>query len=281
MKKLISFLFILFAVSVFANGQTDAEGCEDHPLLTRLENFYIASCEQNFNELQLRMLGNKTETKEGNLFVIYYRYNSDAGVKPKSAMQVIKNYEIAITRNGGKMIYKNSNPLDADIEATYYLSAKDKEYWIKLTSFAGTANEVEAYALNILEIESMNQEVVASEMFEAISRDGFIALYINFDTGKATVKPESIQIIDQIESMMIQNPGLKISIEGHTDNSGNSASNQSLSEQRAKSVMNLLVARGISASRLKSMGWGQTKPVADNTTEEGKSKNRRVEIIKF
>jgi outer membrane protein OmpA-like peptidoglycan-associated protein len=80
--------------------------------------------------------------------------------------------------------------------------------------------------------------------------------------------------------MLNQNPDLKISIEGHTDNVGTPQSNQILSESRAKSVMNALVSKGISAGRLKYKGWGQTKPIADNASEDGKAKNRRVEIVK-
>lgn len=81
--------------------------------------------------------------------------------------------------------------------------------------------------------------------------------------------------------MLKQNPDLKISIEGHTDNVGAVTSNQTLSESRAKSVMTALVSKEIAASRLKSKGWGQTKPIADNNTDEGKAKNRRVEIVKM
>ncbi|MCC6768131.1 MAG: OmpA family protein [Bacteroidia bacterium] len=280
MKKIIIILTFGLTISNFIFAQNDADGCTDHPLLTRLENFYISQCENNYNELQLRTSSSKTETKEGNLFYIYYRYNSDAGVKAKSALQIIKNYEIAITKNGGKMIYKNSNSLDANLEATYYLSTKEKEYWVQLTSFAGTDNAIEAFSLNILEMDAMKQEVDATEMFEEINKSGFVALYINFETGKSAIKTESQPIIDQIYEMLKQNPDLKISIEGHTDNVGTTQSNQTLSDARAKSVMNALISKGIIASRLKSKGWGMTKPVADNSTEEGKAKNRRVEIVK-
>lgn len=280
MRKIVFNLMFVFALLQFANAQEDASGCKDHSLLTRLENFYISECKENYNELQLRTSPSKTENKEGNLFYIYYRYNPDAAAKPKSVLQIIRNYEVAITKNGGKLIYKNSNSLDATLEATYYLSTKEKEYWVQLTSFAGTDNAVEAFTLNILEMEGMKQEVVASEMFETIKKAGFIALYINFETGKSQIKPESKPIIDQIFDMLKQNPDLKVSIDGHTDNVGTAQSNQTLSEARAKSVMNELVSKGIAASRLKYKGWGQTKPIADNTTEEGKAKNRRVEIVK-
>ena len=280
MKKCISILMIALTVSISAFAQNDADGCKDHELLTRLENFYISDCIENFNELKLRTSVSKTETKEGNLFYYYYRYNFDAGVKMKSPLQIVKNYENAVVKNGGRLVCKNTNTLEGDIEATLYLSTKEKEYWIQLTRFAGNGIEVEAFGLNVLEIESMKQEVVASEMFEKISNEGFIALYINFETGKSYIKPESQPVIDQLSAMLKQNPTLKISIEGHTDNVGGDIANQQLSESRAKSVMNALISKDIDVSRLKSKGWGQSKPIADNNTEEGRAKNRRVEISK-
>ncbi len=83
--------------------------------------------------------------------------------------------------------------------------------------------------------------------------------------------------------MLTDNPTVKVSIEGHTqaDNTGSPAANKVLSEQRAKAVMNALIAKGITANRLSSKGWGQEKPIGDNKTEEGRAKNRRVEIVKL
>lgn len=280
MKKPLIGLFIFLSTAFISFAQDDAEGCKDHKLFTRLENFFIGSCSENYNEIEIRITQNKTETKEGNLTQIYYRYNFDSGQKEKSPLQIIKNYENAVVKNGGKLIYKNTDVSIGDIEATYHFNSDNKEYWIKLCRVAGNGSVAEAFELNILEMEKMKQEIEASEMFEAINKDGFIALYINFETGKADIKPESKPIIEQIVAMLKQNPDLKVSIEGHTDNVGSDKSNQILSENRAKSVMNALIADGIDKSRLSSKGWGATKPVGDNSTEDGRYKNRRVEIVK-
>ena len=281
MKNIIKAFSIFIFVTSLTFAQNDAEGCKDHPLFTRISNFYISECSENFNELTLRISSEKTEAKEGNLFTITYYFNADAGEKAKSPFQIIKNYENAVVKNGGKMIYKNTDPLGAELEATFNLSTKDKNYWVKIGSFGGTANEVEHYALYVLEMEPMKQEIQASEMMDALNKDGFIALYINFETGKSEIKPESQEIVNQIAEMLKQNSDLKISIEGHTDNVGTDKSNQTLSENRAKSVMTALVGHGIDKARLSSKGWGSAKPIADNRTEEGKAKNRRVEIVKI
>jgi outer membrane protein OmpA-like peptidoglycan-associated protein len=117
-------------------------------------------------------------------------------------------------------------------------------------------------------------------MLDALNKDGFIALYINFDTGKSDIKPESQPIVAQIAELLKANPDLKVSIEGHTDNVGTPAANKTLSESRAKSVLNAVAALGVPAARMGSVGWGQERPVADNRSEEGRAKNRRVEIVK-
>jgi outer membrane protein OmpA-like peptidoglycan-associated protein len=280
MKKLLLAVFALLSITFISFAQEDAEGCKDHQLFTRLENFYIGSCSENYNEIEIRTGQNKTEMKEGNLTQIYYRFNFDSGQKEKSPLQIIKNYENAVVKNGGKMVYKNTDGSAGDIEAVYHLNSENKEYWVKVGRMAGNGVVAEAFELNILEIEKMKQEIEASEMFEAISKDGFIALYINFETGKSDIKSESKPIVDQIVEMLKQNPELKVSVEGHTDNVGSDKSNKTLSENRAKSVMTALIKGGIEKSRLSSKGWGATKPVEDNSTEDGRYKNRRVEIVK-
>ena len=87
--------------------------------------------------------------------------------------------------------------------------------------------------------------------------------------------------INYVYTMMKDNPELNFSVEGHTDSDGDNSLNQSLSDQRAKAVMNQLISMGIAENRLKYKGWGETKPMSDNNTPEGKANNRRVEFVKF
>ncbi len=281
MKRLIFTFVFLLAITFITKAQTDAEGCKDHPLFTKISNFYISDCSENYNELEFRMNSEKTEPKEGNVTTITYYFNSSTGQKELSPFQIIKNYENAVNNNGGETIYKNHDFQKASIEATFHLVSKDKEYWVKLFNFGGTGNAIEHYTLYILEMEPMKQEVQASEMLKALNKDGFIALYINFETGKSDIKPDSQPIVDQIVKMLKDNADLKISVEGHTDNVGSDKSNQTLSEDRAKAVMTAIIAQGIDKSRLSFKGWGASKPIADNRTEDGRAKNRRVEIVKI
>jgi outer membrane protein OmpA-like peptidoglycan-associated protein len=103
---------------------------------------------------------------------------------------------------------------------------------------------------------------------------------IQFETNKAVIKPESFGLLDEITAAIRDATQIKkLSIEGHTDDVGADKYNQKLSDQRAASVKAYLVEHGIDAGRLASKGWGESKPVGDNATEEGKEKNRRVEFI--
>jgi len=104
---------------------------------------------------------------------------------------------------------------------------------------------------------------------------------INFDTGKSAIRPESMGVLNSIKAILNDNPDLKFEIDGHTDNTGGSAQNLTLSQQRAEAVKAQLVSMGISASRLTTKGFGDTKPMSDNTTPEGKANNRRVEFIRL
>ncbi len=107
-----------------------------------------------------------------------------------------------------------------------------------------------------------------------------MALYINFDTGKWELKPDGVASVREIVALMKADPALKLAVEGHTDNVGTPAANKTLSANRANAVMRAVVAGGIAASRLTAAGFGQERPVADNRSEEGRAKNRRVELVK-
>jgi outer membrane protein OmpA-like peptidoglycan-associated protein len=266
---ILSVIVIPIALACMATAQEpDAENCKDHPLLSRMKNYYIGECEKNFDAVEFIVEDESVKTLEGQKTFIRYYLQENA--QQPSPLQIRRNYLNAVKSLGGTALY------DRDYEATFKLVKSGKEIWVKLQVW----NDGNDYGLTILEIEGMAQEVTADAMYAAITKDGFMALYINFDTGKADIKPESLSIIGQIVALLKAHEDLHLSIEGHTDNVGTPAGNKTLSEQRARSVVNAVVKQGIDAGRLTAVGWGQEKPVADNRTEEGRAKNRRVEIVK-
>ena len=121
----------------------------------------------------------------------------------------------------------------------------------------------------------------AVPLYDRMASDGKIITYgITFDIGKATIKPESMGEINRFVKLMQDNPDLKFEVQGHTDNTGSAATNQTLSEQRAKAIVAKIVELGIPASRLTAVGKGASSPIADNSSDEGRAKNRRVEFVK-
>ncbi len=131
-----------------------------------------------------------------------------------------------------------------------------------------------------LHIKNIRLAKGAVPLYDKLMTDGKIVTHgITFDVGKATIKPQSMGTINEIHSILQKNASLRFSVEGHTDNTGNAASNQALSEARANAVCEKLQQMGIDASRLKARGHGMSKPMDTNNTAEGRAKNRRVEFV--
>jgi OmpA-OmpF porin, OOP family len=264
-------LLLVFGCAAFVRAQdeeTDVEGGKDHPLLSRMKNFYITEYLARYDEHEFTISDEEAKMVEGDRTFIAYRLKE--GSPQVSPLQIRRNYSNALKTLGATLIREN------DAYACWKLVKGDQEIWIDLS----IQNDGWNYDLNFVQIAAMVQEVTANEMLDALNKDGFIALYINFDSGKYELKPEMKGTIDQIIALLKENEDLKVSIEGHTDNVGQPAANKTLSEQRARSVMNAVVEGGVDASRISAVGWGQERPIADNRGEEGRAKNRRVEIVK-
>jgi OOP family OmpA-OmpF porin len=259
---------VLFGFGLAVAQEKDAENCKDHPLLSRMRNYYISDCKTAYDEAEFNIGNDQTKKVEGQKTTIGYARQE--GSPEVSYLQIRRNYGNAIKSLGGEVLF------DEDRYFTGHVVKNGKEAWVSLEMF----NDGRDYTLTILEVEAMAQEVTAGEMLNALNKDGFIALYINFDTGEADIKPESEATIAQIVALLKDNSDLKVSIEGHTDNVGTPASNKTLSRARAMSVMDAVVKGGVAAARLSAAGWGQERPIADNRSEDGRAKNRRVEIVK-
>jgi outer membrane protein OmpA-like peptidoglycan-associated protein len=120
----------------------------------------------------------------------------------------------------------------------------------------------------------------AAELPSALRTAGHVALYLNFDSDSHAIRPDSLPAVDQVVKLMQDEPALKLRVEGHTDATGDAARNRSLSLARAESVVRAISAHQIAAARLSAVGKGPDQPLADNATEQGKARNRRVELVR-
>ena len=261
--KTLTFILTLFIFCSLSLSQ-DIAGSKDHPMFNRLAGYYITDYEQEeFASEEFVDENCNTVKVEGKLTVI--RYECDCETAP---LKVIRNYTNAAKNIGGKSCeYSNTSA---------YINIKkgNMETWVNVWASENT------YDLTIIEKGEVEQEITANSILKELNETGKAILYINFDSGKATIKQESMPIVEQIIEMMKQAKDIKLSVEGHTDSDGSNESNQKLSEARSKAVVETIVKGGIDASRLNSAGFGEEKPIADNSTAEGKAKNRRVELIK-
>jgi outer membrane protein OmpA-like peptidoglycan-associated protein len=288
-------LLVAAAALPFSLRAEDAEGCRDHPLFNRLPDFHIVSCEQEQFDLKRFPVGAapeeggkpKTADVEGAFYRVQYELNEGA-VRP-SPLQTMRNFQAATRKAGGTVLGEYPGWCKAVVDETisdgnncilYGLTmkfaGKGNETWV----FAESNGEGEGYEMWIVEREAMKQDLAVNEIRDKLNKDGFIALYLNFETGSATIEPDSVAQLEKIAEMLRSSPELKVEVGGHTDNVGTPDSNQKLSEARAKSVVAAVVAKGVAADRLTAKGYGQSSPLADNRTEEGRAKNRRVELVK-
>ncbi len=277
MKNVIAVIFSL-VLSVTGQGfsmqpDQDIKGSKDHPLLTRMPDFHITGYKDTEFDSHKFNIQNKTpEVIEGHKY--YLQYNLNTGASEPGELKIRRNVQDALKKIGGKVVFDDN----FNKTSTIVIQKDSKETWIEVRSYANM------YRLNIVEREVMKQEITANAeaMGNDINNTGHVAVYgIYFDSGKTEIKPESDMAIEQISKLLLGNTGLKLYLVGHTDNIGTIEANMKLSKDRADAVVNALVTKyAIPAARLKSYGVASLSPVASNDNEEGRAKNRRVELVK-
>ena len=183
-------------------------------------------------------------------------------LKDLSQPQFKAVYHDALTKAGWDIVKEVNN----EVIVAHY-GKKGRNIWAYLVDHGSD------YSIRV------GKEAAPEQMKASLASACHVALYgVLFDFNKATLQPESDGPLQQVATLMTANPSLKIEVQGHTDNVGTDAYNQGLSEARAKSVMAWLTQHGVAAGRMTAKGYGKSMPVADNNTDEGRMKNRRVEI---
>lgn len=241
--------------------------------------------------------GSGFEEVEGKTYAAHVK----AGEKAHSMHEVRRNLEAMMAEAGGTKVFDGRIPKDAaeryDADLKGFYSSATGYGWHDYDSLVYRVDlpggrQVWVHArLDYLdagwvvaEREGFTQTAAllpASAMKQQLEADGRVALQVNFATDKADILPDSQPQVDQVLQLLRDDPALRLSIDGHTDASGDAAHNLRLSGARAQSVVAALTAQGIDAARLRAKGHGQAQPVADNATAEGKAANRRVELVRL
>ena len=188
-------------------------------------------------------------------------------------LEYIENYRQAALEQGGEVLYQNGGYL------TFRLPGDGVRTWVEVHVWNHSQQD-----LRIIEEAGFEKKLTfgPAEMKAALDADGRVALHgILFDLDKATLQAESTEELQHVVALLKENPGLTLEVQGHTDDQGADDYNMDLSQRRAETVVSYLGLFGIDAARLTPKGYGESAPVAPNTTEEGRAQNRRVELVKL
>lgn len=281
---------------------------KDHPLVSRFQGSEVLEYKTaEFDEFPLA-LGpiisadsfTKVQRLEGK--VTKFKYSVPAN---RSGLEIMRSYQDALQRGGFQILFRcdGKQCISDKFQGGYTSSASGiwctnceepmRYLAAKLSRPSGDAYvslvvEKDKYEggtwLTIIEVKPMAAGLVtvnAEALANDITKSGHVAVYgIYFDTGRAIIKAESKPVLDEIAKLLSMQSTLKLHVVGHTDNVGSVASNMTLSKQRADAVVNALVTDyRIAATRLQANGAGPLAPVASNAGEDGRAKNRRVELV--
>jgi len=281
LRAAVTLLFCLFLAPML-KAQADTPGAKDYPGITRMPGYLITEYKTSgFDSYTFKVTEgkkDKDQAVEGRRFD--YRYDLSPKGAPASALQIIRNYQNAARAAGGQVLREAGDGNDR--ATTLRFTKAGSEVWIALRALGGVDK---IYFLTIIEKEAMRQEVVmdAAAMAGSIADTGSVAIYgIHFDTAMAEIKPDSAPAIAEIAKLLKSSPALQVFVVGHTDMVGDANTNQMLSQRRAQAVINELITRfGISDARLTARGMGPYAPVGSNRNEEGRARNRRVELVEI
>ncbi len=269
-------LLIMFAVSIHA------QEAKEHPLIRPFpgsklmpKGDYKDFSEYTFNVTDPQTNKTVKQTVKGKFWKLTYRLYDSQGKwdGSHSILEYRENYKQAALEKDGEILYENQGYL------TFTLPGDDgSTTWCEVHIWNKSQQDI-----RVIEEAGFKKTLTfgPAEMKAALDKDGRVQLYdILFDVDKATLKEESTKQLQHVVTLMKDNPQLMLEVQGHTDDQGSDDYNLKLSQHRAETVVAYLGLFGIDSSRLVPKGYGESTPVMPNTTEEGRAKNRRVELVK-
>ncbi|MBN1546080.1 MAG: OmpA family protein [Syntrophaceae bacterium] len=280
------FKFVLVFILLFLfTFPAVAKEIKEHPLIRPFPGSILAksmSDYKSFNGYDFYFINDETKKREkksikGEYWRLIYEVRTPSGnrVKTISKLEFFENYKMAAQEKGGQVVFEDVGQIVLTIPRD-----DGGMTWLRVSGNAGLGQQ----DLIIVDEKPFQKSLVfgPAQLKDALDKDGRIALYgILFDLDKATLKPESIKQLQHVVTLLLDNPKLKLEIQGHTDDQGSAKYNLTLSQQRAEAVKQYLQLFCVDPARLVPKGYGKNQPVAPNTTEDGRAKNRRVELVKL
>lgn len=252
----------------------------DYRLLGHMPNYVAGTPDKkHFDQYEFTVKDADTDGNDSHPVKVqgtYYkvRYDLTDGAKEPSWALSQANYLHALKALDAEILFVQDDG-HSSLDARY--EDHGTQVWMEVVMYN---DGIEVTAVEEHPFQASIKPAQASELKTALDKDGHVALYINFDFNKATLRPDAAPVIAQVVALLKTNPDLKLAIEGNTDNVGGHDYNMKLSADRAATVVAELVKDGIAADRLSASGNGPDKPVADNDSSDGRAKNRRVELVK-
>ena len=278
-------LFVVFLLLAIFIIPVQANEVPEHSFIRPFPDSVLAtkiSKHENYSSYEFYFMNEDTNKREkklikGEFWRLIYEVRTASGerVKGISILEFFENYKAAAEERGGKVVFQ-------DVAQMVLTIPRDDGgiTWLRVSGNAGLGQQ----DLIIIDEEAFVQSLTfgPKALKEALDKNGRVILYdILFDYDKASLKQESDKQLQFVLTLLIENPELTLEIQGHTDNQGEDAYNLTLSQQRAETVRRYLALFGISPEQLTAKGYGEIQPVATNDTEEGRAKNRRVELVKI
>jgi len=275
MIRILAVSCALLTIGAVASAQDDVDGGKDHPMFSRMPGYAISNYDaQDFANFEFAL--DPAKKVEGRYWRIDYVLKE--GARKAGPLQIARNHTDLLVRRGGKKLVEEVSAGGGTTVAEWVSGSG--HLWLQID----IANEGEMFTLTVVEEAAMEQKVefTSTELAAALNTRGVVALHnILFDTGKSTLQSSSSAALAPVGELLKSDLSLKLEIQGHTDNVGAAPANLKLSQDRAAAVKTYLVQTfGIEASRLTTRGLGDTVPVADNRTDDGRAQNRRVELVK-
>lgn len=250
----------------------DEPGCKDSPLLPRIAGCSIIQCDSKADSENVRITvaggdgAAQEDVLDGFSEIIYYLCPSKTSVG-----SIAKHSESALLKGGFRVVFSGK-----DVDDFPLVTTQKADQWLQVSTY--NYNEFSAYIVTAVKaVEDAAGSVEA--LLDEFVRTGRVVLTgVTFEHDKPT--SESDRTLTELAMFLVRQSGVKINIEVHTDNQGDKQANLEGSQKQAGALRTWLTEHGVEAARVTSNGSGDSRPIADNATEEGRAKNRRIEFIK-